>query len=596
MARGNTITKVQEKTQKRPEYASDVIVKLLKELDIEYIALNPGATFRGIHDSIVNYGGNKMPELVLCCHEEIAVGMAAGYAEVKGRPMAAAVHNIVGLQHATMAIYHSWLYKTPILIIGGTGPMDASKRRPYIDSVHTALVQGQLVRDYVKWDDQPVGLQSAVESVLRGFKIATTDPQGPVYLCFDVELQESRVNRNFRLPNVKRFSAPSGLACREEDLQKATEYLARAESPLILADMVGRNQTSVPALVNLAETLSAPVLDQLGRFNFPNTHPLDLTGDEEASIKEADVVLALDVRDLHGSLSRQKSHYRRETESLLREDARIINIGMADLVSRSWAADYQRLAPIDLPIVADSAVAIPQLIAACKRRVQSAERQKAIKKRFKSVKERHNKLRAKWREDAQKSWDKKPISTARLASETWEMIRDEDWVLAYGTLAGWPRKLWDWTKPYQFPGKAGGAGFGLSCALGAALAHKGTGRLCIDFQPDGDLLYTPSALWTAAHQEIPMLVVMFNNRSYYNDEGHQTEMALSRKRPVENRVHGIRLEDPETDFSTLARSFGLYGDGPVEDPRDIRKALQRAIRIVKKEHKLALVDIVTQKR
>ena len=223
MARSRTITKVQEKIQKRPEYASDVIVKLLKELDIEYIALNPGATFRGIHDSIVNYGGNKMPELVLCCHEEIAVGMAAGYAEVKGRPMAAAVHNIVGLQHATMAIYHSWLYKTPMLIIGGTGPMDASKRRPYIDSVHTALVQGQLVRDFVKWDDQPVGLQSAVESVLRGFKIATTDPQGPVYLCFDVELQESRVDRNFRLPNVKRFSAPSGLACNEEDLQKEVE-------------------------------------------------------------------------------------------------------------------------------------------------------------------------------------------------------------------------------------------------------------------------------------------------------------------------------------------------------------------------------------
>src|SRR5437016_11831401 len=161
------------------QYGSDLIVDALRALGIEYAALNPGATFRGLHDSLVNYGGNERPGIIQCCHEEIAVAVAHGYAKAAGKPMAAIVHDVVGLQHASMAIFNAWCDRTPILVMGGTGPMNTSKRRPWIDWIHTALVQGNWVRDFVKWDDQPVGIEAIPSSMMRGYRIAMSDPTGP---------------------------------------------------------------------------------------------------------------------------------------------------------------------------------------------------------------------------------------------------------------------------------------------------------------------------------------------------------------------------------------------------------------------------------
>ncbi len=176
-----------------PEYGSDLVVDVLRALGIEYAVLNPGATFRGLHDSLVNYGGNERPELIQCCHEEIAVAVAHGYAKAAGRPCAAVLHDVVGLQHASMAIFNAWCDRVPVLLLGGTGPMAVERRRPWIDWIHTALVQGTLVRDYVKWDDQPASLASIPEAIVRGYRIAVTEPQGPVYVCLDADLQEAPI-------------------------------------------------------------------------------------------------------------------------------------------------------------------------------------------------------------------------------------------------------------------------------------------------------------------------------------------------------------------------------------------------------------------
>lgn len=574
------------------EYGSDVIVDLMKAFGIEYAAFNPGATFRGIHDSIVNYGGNRTPEVIECCHEEISVAIAHGYAKATGRPMVAITHNIVGLQHASMAIFNAWCDRVPVIVLGGTGPMDSTRRRPWIDWVHTALVQGNLVRDYVKWDDQPYSIAAVPDSFVRAYRLAVTEPCGPVYLCFDADLQEDRLTEPVAIPDVSRYAPPAPVPANPEALARAAKLLAQSTNPVIVAGTVGRNPETVDHLVKLAELLAAPVIDCGQRFNFPNTHPMDLTGADAEALADADVVLALDVVDLFGALgSVDKST--RALVPHIRPDAKIINISLNDLLVRSWVADYQKLHPADVPIVADTSAALPQLVAACQQIGVDSEAQSA---RFGAVAARHESLRAEWRARAQAAAGDVPISPAKLAADVWEVIKDEDWVLTNGTLAGWARRLWEWTKPYQYLGTSGGAGvgYGIGAALGGALAYRNTDKLCVDLQNDGDLLYCSSALWTAAHHRLPLLIVMNNNRTYYNSEEHQEKVAKARGRDPFDSGNGTRLNDPPVDVAKLAQSFGLYAEGPIERPEDVEAAIRRAARVVKEQRVPALVDVVTK--
>ncbi|HEV2282493.1 MAG TPA: thiamine pyrophosphate-dependent enzyme [bacterium] len=576
----------------RPEYGSDLIVDVLRGLGIEYAALNPGATFRGLHDSLVNYGRNTRPELIQCCHEEIAVAVAHGYAKAAGRPMAAIVHNVVGLQHASMAIFNAWCDQTPMLVLGGTGPMAADRRRPWIDWIHTALVQGQAVRDYVKWDDQPASVAAIPEALVRGYRVAVTEPRGPVYVCFDAELQEMRLEEPPALPDFARFAPPSRVQADAGALDRAAALLRAAERPAIVAQYAGRTPEAFDALVRLAEALEAPVIDlyERGRLNFPSPHPLDLTDAPREVLASADVILALDVVDLYGTFSRL-DRLTRVSETVLPAGAKVIHITMADAGIRSWVTHYQRLVPVDVPILADTAVALPALLA----RLEEAPSTTAARRaRADELRRRHDALRRDARSRREAEGNARPIAPSRLAAEVWEALHAEDWVLANGSLDGWVRPLWEFTRPDQFLGGSGGAGlgYGAGAAIGAALAYRGTGRVCVDLQPDGDLLYTPSAVWTAAHHRIPVLFVMCNNRSYFNNEDHQALIAASRRRPVEHRVVGIRIEEPPVDFAAMARAFGVHGEGPVEDPAQIAPAVRRALRVVKDEGRPALVDVV----
>jgi acetolactate synthase-1/2/3 large subunit len=581
-----------------PQYGSDLIVDLLKALGIEYAAFNPGSSFRGLHDSIVNYGGNHRPAVIECCHEEISVALAHGYAKATGRPMAAIAHDIVGLQHASMAIFNAWCDRVPVLVLGGTGPMDLTKRRPWIDWIHTALVQGTLVRDYVKWDDQPHTLAAVPESLLRAYRIAMTEPQGPVYVCYDVDLQENAITVPIALPEPKHYAPPTPLAASTDAVQQAAEWLLQAQRPVIVADAVGRHPEATRSLVELAELLAIPVLDHGARFNIPNTHPLDCTGAEAELLPEADVVLALDVVDLFRALT----HLERQTRTLqplVSDAAQIIHISLADFATRSWASDYQRLHRVDLPMAADTAVAIPQLLAACRDRIGRASlHTERYAERFARLNAVHEAQRQRWRDRARHLEGQPQLAPATVAATLWEVIKDRDWRLVAGTLNGWARRLWEWTEPRHYLGGSGGAGVGYAAgaALGASLADKGSGRLCIDLQSDGDLLACTSALWTAAHHQIPLLMVMHNNRSLYNSEEHAEEVARIRGRPIANKGIGTRLDEPPVDFATVARGFGIYAEGPVEDARTLRPALERALKVVAEEGRAALVDVVAQPR
>jgi thiamine pyrophosphate-dependent acetolactate synthase large subunit-like protein len=584
--------------KKKPEYGSDVIVDLMKAFDIEYAAFNPGATFRGIHDSILNYGGNKYPEVIFCCHEEISVAIAHGYAKAKGKPMAAITHNIVGLQHASMAIFNAWCDRVPVIVLGGTGPMDTTRRRPRIDWIHTALVQGNQVRDYVKWDDQPYSLKCVPESFIRGYRIATTEPKAPVYICYDADLQEDPVTHSVEIPDVTRFSPPASMQANPETLKRAAELLVGAKSPVIIVDFLGRNPDAVAELIKLAELLAIPVIDKGHRFNFPNTHPLDVTGGGKKFLEKADVILALDVLDLYGALT-TVNRTTRVTEYVTRPAAKIIHITMSDMLVRGWSHDYQCLQAIDIPISADTSVALPELTGICRNLMRKIPNKKeSVQSRFKKINAHHEKLRKNWSASVLLKSNATEISLPFLAHELWQVIKKEDWVLANGDARQWARRLWDWTKPYQYLGGSGGAGlgYGLGATIGAALAHRGSDRICVDIQGDGDLLMTPSALYTAAHHNIPMLIVIHNNQSFYNSEEHNIKIAQFRSRPVEKAGIGTHVGNPAVDFKKVAEGFGLYAAGPVLRAEDLRPALQKALAVVKEQKMPALVDVISADR
>jgi thiamine pyrophosphate-dependent acetolactate synthase large subunit-like protein len=574
-------------------YGSDLIVDVMKSLGIEYAAINPGSSFRGLHDSLVNYDSGKNPKMITCCHEEIAVSFAHGYAKAAGKPIAAIIHDVVGLQHASMAIYNAWCDKTPIIVMGGTGPMDTSRRRPWIDWIHTAMLQGGLVRDFVKWDDQPMGLGAIPNSIIRAYRIAMTEPKGPVYLAFDVDLQEAELKEDIPIPAIERYRPPAPLQADPGTIKEAAQLLAQAQRPLIIADYMGRNPESVNRLVELADLLSIPVIDRGARHNFPNTHPCDLTGREKAMVEKADVILGLDVMDLYGALVRYDEKTR-SSKLAMTPSCKVIHVSLADLAIRSWSTDVMELAPVDLPILADTKVFLPALIEEIRR--QGKFSKSTVEDRGKELSRQHEEIRAKAQADLKQRWDESPISPPRMTHEIWQVIQNEDWKLTAGSFRGWPRALWDWKKPGIFLGGYGGGGLGYSpgASVGAALALKDSGTVCIDLQRDGDLLYTNSALWTASSYNIPLLMIMTNNRTYYNDEEHQAKIAIERGRPPENKGIGMRMESPAVDFATLAKSFSIASEGPIEDPAKIQPAISRALKVVKEERRPALVDVIIQ--
>ncbi len=581
------------------EWGSDVIVDMLKAFAIEYVALNPGSSYRGLHDSLINYGGNFMPEAILCPHEEIAVGVAHGYARAKGKPMAAAVHNVVGLQHSCMAIYNAWCDRLPVIVLGGTGPTDTAHRRPRIDWVHTAVVQGNLVRDFVKWDDQPASVEAVPESFIRAYRLATTDPMGPVYLCYDADVQERKLTAAPVAPSLDRYPPPLPMQAPEEGFENALRLLVEAKRPVIIADWVGRNETGFNSLREIAELFAMPVFDQNGRFNFPCRHPLNLTGMERQALPQADLVLALDVPDLEGSVSRRvQEQGKRGIVNLLPSQAKIINVALDDLLVRAWSHEFNRVRQSDLSILADTSVFLPELV----RRLRA---EKSTLARIGPDIEQRRADWAKIHEEADRArdaktkadWDNKPIALSRLFTELNAVLKSEDWVYTNSTRYGTENSYLEADKFNQILGKfkGGGLGYGLPASLGATLALKNTGKICVDFQPDGDLLFTLSGLWTASHYSLPLLIVVFSNRSYYNDEEHQERMAQLRGRPVENKIYGIRIEEPAVDFATTARSFGVWSTGPVTEPGELSKVLREALRVVK-DGRPALVDVVCEMR
>jgi acetolactate synthase-1/2/3 large subunit len=581
-------------TNERP--GSDFMVDVLKSLGIEYICSNPGSSFRALHESVINYGGNRNPEFLTCCHEESAVGMAHGYAKIEGKPLAVFAHGTVGMQHAAMAIYNAYCDRVPVYVIFGN-LANAENRRPGVEWAHSVQDGASLVRDFVKWDDAPASLTHFAESAVRAYKIAMTPPTMPVVLVADGDLQEDGIPADARLsiPKLTLAAPPQG---ESGAVAQAAAMLVTADNPVIIADRAARTPNGMKLLVELAEALQAPVIDQGGRMNFPTRHPLNHTERSRALVGNADVILGLELTDFWGTVHSYRDQLQRTSQTITRPGAKLISITSGDLFLHSNYQDFQRYPELDLAIAADAEATLRSLIDAVKRAI-TPDRKRALDDRGAKLAAAGRDALDRARTEATYAWDASPISTARLSAELWAQIKTDDWSLVsdVGFVSRWPLRLWNFDKHYQYLGGSGGAGvgYGAPAAVGAALANRKRGRLSVSIQNDGDLMYAPAVLWTAAHHKIPLLSVMHNNRAYHQELMHVQRMADRHNRGIDRATIGTTLEDPAIDYSKIAQGLGVHAEGPITDPNDLGPALKRAIEIVRRGEP-ALVDVVTQPR
>ena len=576
---------------------SDFMVDIIKSLGIEYVCSVAGSSFRALHESVINYGGNSKPEFITCCHEESSVAIAHGYAKIEGKPLCIFAHGTVGLQHASMAIYNAYCDRVPVYIVIGNN-LDATKRdSAYGEWPHSVQDAAAMVRDYMKWDDVPISLQHFAESGVRAYKVAMTPPMGPVLLVADSELQEKPIpeDADLHIPKLTLATLPQG---DSGSVAEAARMLVQAQNPLIVVDRYARTQHGIELLVELAETLQAPVIDQAGRMNFPTRHPLNQTSRRNAVVSNADVILGLEATDFWSALNTMHDQVNRTSRSIAKGDAKLISITMGDLYTKSNYQDFYRYTGVDLAMAADPESTLPSLIEEVKRQ-STADRKNVFQTRGAKLAAANQAALEQARTDAMYAWDASPISTGRVCAELWAQIKDEDWSLVsiLRHFSWWPLRLWPFDKHYQYIGTQGGGGVGYNApaSVGAALANKKYGRFSVSIQDDGDLLFAPSVLWTAAHHRIPLLSVMHNNRAYHEELMHVQRMANRHNRGIDRAYIGTTFEDPHFDFAKIAQGMGVYAEGPISDPNELAPALKRAIAVVKGGQP-ALLDVVTQPR
>ena len=571
-------------TTDRP--GGDFMVDVLKTLDFEFVASNPGSSFRGIHESIINYGGNAKPEFITCCHEESAVAMAHGYFKAEGKPMAVLCHGTVGMQHATMAIYNAYCDRVPVYILAGNS-LDATLRRPGVEWAHSVQDAAAMVRDFIKWDDQPISLPHFAESAMRAYKIAMTPPMMPVLLVLDGGLQEdpitAEVTSRLRIPKLTRATPPQG---DSGAVAEAAQLLVNARNPVIVADRAARTPAGIQKLVELAEALQASVIDQGGRMNFPSRHPLNQSGSARQLIADADVILGLELTDFWGTVSTVRDGLTRTSRSVVKPGTKLISITALDLATKGNYQDFQRYPEVDVAMAADAEATLPALTEACKRADHRRQAERFSGTRQEARRRARRRARTRTRR-----------GVVRMGREPDQHCPPDDGAVGAGQEGGLVARgrerhherldrasVESFDKHYQSLGGSGGAGvgYGAPAAVGAALANKKRGRLSVTIQGDGDFMYAPGVWWTAAHHRIPLLAVMHNNRAYHQEVMHVQRMANRHNRGITRAHIGTTIEDPNIDFAKIAQGMGVHAQGPITNPNDLGPAITRALEVVKR--------------
>ncbi len=569
---------------------SDLMVQVVKDLGIEFVAANPGSSFEGLQESFINYGNppNTMPEFITALHEESAVTMAHGYAKAEGKPMLALLHGTIGIQHAAMSIYQAYQDRVPILMIAGNDP-------DFI-AAHTAHDMGGMVRSYTKWDAQSKTLDESLRDIQRAYAEAITPPMGPTLVVLDSEIQKDNAG-NMVVPTYK---PPTFVTVDTTRAREIAKGLLDAQNPRIA---VGRLRTpeGVNRSVELAELVGACTSTAAtnGPMSYPQRHPLCGPG----ASTEYDYTLGLEVPGAQAAIVGP-------LVAKIAGPRDPLGIGFGGLGPAAGGGGGGRQGrggrgggnPNATPIDADAEASLPLIIEAVKQQItpdQKARIQDRSAKHARANHEAHVTAVEAAVEAKRAGWNGSPISTARVYAELWPLIKNEDWCFSSPSnfSGGHNTQLWDHNKPYSYLGGqgAGGMGYGAPASVGAALAARGRNRIVVNIQTDGDLNYAPGVLWTAVHHKLPMLTVMHNNRAWHQEYMFVEYMAGVRGRG-EDRAHiGNTLRDPFIDYVKMAGGYGMAGEGPITDPSKLSAALKRGVAAAKRGEPY-MIDVVTQPR
>jgi thiamine pyrophosphate-dependent acetolactate synthase large subunit-like protein len=567
---------------------SDLMVQTLKDLGVEYVAANPGSSFEGLQESFINYGHppNQMPEFITALHEESAVTMAHGYGKAVGKPMLALLHGTIGIQHAAMSIYQAYYDRVPVLMIAGNDP-------DFI-AAHTAHDMAGMVRSYTKWDAEPKTLDEALTAIQRAYNEAITPPMAPTLVVLSSDLQKENAP-NAAIPTYKppQFSTIDSSHAR--DIAKG---LLSAQNPRIA---VGRLRTpeGVKHAVELSELVGACTSTTAtnGPMSFPQRHPLCGPGADA----NYDYTLGLETPGAQVSITGPSLSQVASTRDT-------VNIGFGGISGGGAGGRGGRGGRGGAPantgtrIDADAEASLPLIIDQVKQQMTSDQKSRIQDRTAKNARanhEAHVTALTQAVESKRAGWNGSPISTARIYSELWPLIMNEDWCLASPSnfSGGHNAQLWDHNKPYSYLGGqgAGGMGYGAPACVGAALAAKSRNRMVINVQTDGDLNYAPGVLWTAVHHKLPMLTVMHNNRAWHQEYMFIQYMAGVRGRGGERAHIGSTLREPHIDYAKMAAGYGMASEGPITDPTKLSAALKRGVASVKRGEPY-MIDVITQPR
>jgi acetolactate synthase-1/2/3 large subunit len=576
------------------EYNSDAMAELLHRLDIDYVFLLPGSSYRGLHDSLVNYGRNHKPRMVLATHEQIAVSMAHGYAKASGRIGVCILHDLVGLMNGSMGIYNAFGDHSPVMVLGGSGPLDPADRR-WIDWLHCASTQSDIVKKYVKWTEEPTTAQWHLDAIAKAHKTALTSPRGPVYVTLDCGIQEQRIEGKLDIPDPKYFQAAPPTAANPQALEAAADALLAAKLPVIVCGRFGIDPATTKPLAELVELTGAVYRDDLGMVCMATAHPQNASGDRSI-VTEADLVMAIDCRDLSSLLDSYTEHKENVGTGRLRAGRKVIDMSLNEMAPSSWSHFRGPQPLVDVQLNCDPLLGVRQLTEVVRQRLANDKAtQGAADKRKTVAQERHRKIRAQQQEAAKKGWDDTPIRPARMVSELWNAVKDKNWMLAMRNQASFPEGIWQFpgSGSYLGPNGGGGVGYGPGAMAGAAIACRDAGRFCVGLMGDGDFVMSSGAIWSAVHNRAPMLLVINNNTTWGNDEKHQMHVAEDRKRPMENAWIGQRMVDPDINHTMVARGYGAWTAGPVFDPSELGDVFRQAVAEVEKGA-VAVVEVRTQ--
>ncbi len=561
---------------------SDHMVDVFKALDFDYVAVNPGSAFEGIHESIINYGGNRKPEMLTVLHEEAGAAIAHGYAKAAGKPMMTLMHGTVGLLHASMGLFQAWCDRVPVFAVVG------HNRNPttVVNRPHSAQDMGAIVRDFMKMDDEPTNLDVFANIAMRAYTIGRTPPMGPTLLVVDSGLQEDAVPDPSKL-HVPRLTMPSLPQGDSGAVREAARLLAAAERPLIRPGKLARTSAGWDLLVELAELLQAPV--DVGGYaswqDFPSWHALYGSGGPDY---RPDVILGLELNDMTASVRAVRA-----------TGGKTISICSEYLSQGHNIHDFGNYSEVDVAIAADGEATLPSLIEEIRQQSPgNAARLRTT--RGAQIATAHKAIRESEIDAARYGWNGSPISVPRMIAELGRQIQNDDWAIVSGHqfTGQWQRRLLNHDKFYRYNGDCGGFGIGYDtpASVGGALAHRAHGRLSIGIVGDGDFNFVgPGALWTAAHHKIPLLLIIHNNRAYHAEVMLVQRVAARRGRGNDKVDIGNVIRDPAPDYAKIAQGYGVYAEGPIADPAVLPAALERALARVRAGEP-ALLDVVSQPR